>query len=67
MNCYDGGGSAGIPEDESEQAGWADSDDGGLPWKSEADAEDWKPAEWDEDDAGPEYKFYRRKRDEEDD
>jgi hypothetical protein len=65
--CWDGG-AAQQPEDEREQQdSWEDPFGGDLPGKPRGpEDEEWKPADWPEYLAGPEYWLYRKKwRDEE--
>jgi hypothetical protein len=54
------------PEDEREtQNSW--ETEGDLPWEPERTAkpgERWEPQDWPEEDAGPEYKAWKEKRDE---
>ena len=63
-SCWEGGWGS-QSEDEREQS-WVDPLDGRLPGETEADQEDradsWKEPDWHD---GPEYRLYRRKRDEE--
>jgi hypothetical protein len=57
------------PEDERENA-WEDPNDGDLPWEPPRTAkpgERWEPQDWPEDDAGPEYRLYKKQQEEEDD
>ena len=62
MTIYDGGWPE-QPEDETEQK-WQDPDDGDLPWEPERTGkpgERWEPQTWPEEDAGPEYRFYKKR------
>jgi hypothetical protein len=65
--CAAGG--AVVPRDENEreqQDSWEDPFDGDLPGKPRGhEDEEWKPADWPEYLAGPEYWLWLKKRDEE--
>ena len=57
------------PEGEREgQNSW--ETEGDLPWeapRTNKPGERWEPQDWPEEDAGPEYRLYKKKQEEEDD